>query len=204
MREPTTAGEVMLAIVRGENLFTDTVIPRCYLPGWEADLLIIKRSGWAEEIEIKVSASDFRAEWMSKAAKHEDLQQGAVRCVGHTYWGETTLQQQIDLDDPLRVDRGHRVCIRDQQHIIRRFSFAMPLTLAERLMPEVPEHYGVIGVSHFPKVLRAPKNLKHARKVTDEERIRALTSTYSRFWQLTFRQGAQAVEALSTLEGSKA
>lgn len=76
MNEPTTAGGVMLRCLHHWNLMKSQVIPRCCLTGWEADLLVIRPSGWAEEVEIKISKSDFRAEWTKKAEKHEDLRLG--------------------------------------------------------------------------------------------------------------------------------
>lgn len=192
--EPTTATEVLAELLRCQfRPYSDLCIPRCCLTGWEADLLVIRRSGWAEEVEIKVSASDFRTEWKKKAEKHEDLLAGNCTHVGYTsgMWGggstprpchDKTLPPESE-----RIIRNGNIYVRDQPTLIRRFWFAMPATLAGKLLPEVPEHYGVFSVNSSARVLRPAPILKAARKITDAERIRALQSTYHRFWQMTFR-----------------
>ena len=43
------------------------------LTGWEADVIILRETGWAEEVEIKTSLSDFKAEFKNKIEKHKKL-----------------------------------------------------------------------------------------------------------------------------------
>ena len=43
------------------------------VPGFEADLLVLRYSGWAEEVEFKRTASDFRNEFRNKLKKHKTL-----------------------------------------------------------------------------------------------------------------------------------
>lgn len=205
MNEPTTAAEVLRRALRHWNYGKDQIIPRCCLPGWEADLLVIKPSGWMEEVEIKISAADFRREWSEKVEKHRALAEGRRELVG---WmnleGERMLYAQhreaLRPDDP-RIEVEERPCLSflhlpGQPHLIRRFWFAMPRSLAEKLLPEVPAAYGVLAVGGYNQVLREPTNLGLARKVTDAERIKALHSTYYRFWQLFLRERDETLKEL--------
>jgi hypothetical protein len=49
-------------------------LPNSFFAGAEADLLVLYPSGWLEEVEIKISISDFRREFKTKAWKHGSLQ----------------------------------------------------------------------------------------------------------------------------------
>lgn len=193
--EPATAGEIMRRLLLQWDRYRDLLIPRCCALGWEADLLVIRRSGWAEEVEIKVSLADYRAEFRTKAAKHEDLALGGCRAVAY---GRDLypLGGEYDPADPRLVRRGDVLYLRDTPTTIRRFWFAMPASLAERLLPEIPQAYGVLAISGANTVLREPTNLKHARKLTPDEQIKALRSAYQRFWALTLREPPTAMDAL--------
>lgn len=193
MSDPATATEVMRRCLRHWSYSDLQIIPRCCLPGWEADLLVIRPSGWVEEVEIKISASDFRAEWKAKAEKHEALREGVrVRAVANARRGKQLLTGEDVSADPTlhQAGPGHPLTwwyVR-RLHIIRRFWFAMPRALAERLLPEVPETYGVLAVGSYNEALQQPRNLRMARKLTDQERLRALQSTYYRFWRMLLRE----------------
>lgn len=62
----------------------DICIPRCYILGWEADLLVLNTNKRLEEIEIKISVADFKKEFKDKAKKHEKLKAG--RSTLTRYW----------------------------------------------------------------------------------------------------------------------
>lgn len=189
MSEPVTAAMIMRRCLESWNLRQNLMVPRCCLSGHEADLLIIRPSGWVEEVEIKISVSDFRAEWKHKAEKHEDLLLGRCRYILHSEAAKYA-------GDPRLLKRGHWWYLRDRPGLIRRFHFAFPRHLAEKLLPEVPEHYGVISAYPGWRVLRKATNLKVARKISDAERFRALESTYQRFWDLTLNRPTAFLEAL--------
>ncbi len=184
MSEPTTAGGVMRECLRHWDFRKNQIIPNSYLAGWEADLLVIRPSGWVEEVEIKISKSDFRAEWKHKAEKHEDLRLGRCRYLG---WNAVEHGSHPE-DDPRLVERRGFLYIRDRPSLVRKFWFAMPATLAAALLDEVPADYGVLAVGHLAaEVLREPTVLKCARKITDADRLKALDSMYFRYWQATLR-----------------
>ena len=63
----------------------DCVLPNLYINGWEADVAALGRSGYLSEYEIKVSRSDFRADF-KKEAKHEQLVTRSTRCPNYFYY----------------------------------------------------------------------------------------------------------------------
>lgn len=79
-----TARELQLLFYRTQHTRYDDLIPNAYAKNWaECDILCIRPSGFVDEIEIKVSRSDFKADfnktvWMSGEGdvnKHLLLQQ---------------------------------------------------------------------------------------------------------------------------------
>jgi len=63
--------DIELAIVKHYGIRQHIIVPNCYINfgtsvDHECDLIIIKRSGYAEEIEIKMSKSDFKADFKKK------------------------------------------------------------------------------------------------------------------------------------------
>ena len=143
--------------------------------GWDADLLIIHPSGWADEIEIKVSLSDFKREFTKKAHKHRSLQEGLP---------DFNLVGWKAVDDWTKC----------KPHIVRRFWFAVPSELADKVRPLVPRYAGLITVEPgrhcgVPrKVLKAPQ-LKMARQLTPEEQRAAIDSVYYRYWSIEHDEG---------------
>lgn len=66
-----TTLEIELAIVNLYGIRQHIIVPNCYInfgtsADHECDLLIIKKSGYAEEVEIKMSKSDFKADFKKK------------------------------------------------------------------------------------------------------------------------------------------
>jgi hypothetical protein len=184
------------------------------LVGWEADLVLIRPSGWAEEFEVKISAADFKAEFRDKAGKHRRLVEGHPKNVdkplgrrehrelnGYSTedfdrWEEALAS---DLTEKVRWSNGKithpepymiydwRSCTR---HQCRRFWFAMPHELAEKLLPSIPDHAGLIAVSpsRFGGVCVDVKKeapvLKMAEKFPQERLVHVLKCAYYRMWQL--------------------
>lgn len=51
------------------------MIPNVYFYQWESDLLYISRAGYVTEFEVKLTRSDFRADF-KKVARHDRLKSG--------------------------------------------------------------------------------------------------------------------------------
>lgn len=169
-----TAIEVARSVAMGVwSPWRQIIVPNCVgMTGEEADLLVLHDSGYMEEVEIKVSKSDFRREFAKKAHKHKALQEGLPRLKheGGLFRG--------DFSEP-------------RPHLIRRFWFAMPIDLAMALRSEIPEWAGLIGVvearSWGHRILKKAPNLKHARKLTDAERLQLVRYGYVRYWDLAHK-----------------
>lgn len=135
---------------------------------WEMDLAVLRESGYLYEVEIKISASDFRQEFKTKADKHDMLVNG-----------------EIDSEWISRDGEFQKVIHGRKPHMSSSFYFAMPLDLALKLKSEIPEYAGLIGVHesmHFPRVIKKAPKLKNARKLTDDERMRFMRYAYLRYW----------------------
>lgn len=143
---------------------------------WEADLLCIHASDWVDEVEIKISKSDFKREFLKKERKHRILLEGHPKWLGWNRddWTETT------------------------PHIIRRYWMAMPVEVAESVQDLVPEYAGLMAITQGKygrkcKVIRHPKLLKNARKITAAERHKLLWKCHARYWHMRFSVGGQLI-----------
>lgn len=117
--------------------------------GWdlnyEADLIAVSKAGCATEIEIKISASDLRADKKKKK-----------------------FQSGLDA------------------RIFRLF-YAIPESLKEVALVEIPEEYGIIIVSNgYPRTVRQAKRRK-ARKVTDQELTKLTRLGTMKYWDLSLK-----------------
>jgi len=157
---------------------------------WEADLLILTKSDYLTEVEIKVSAADFRRDEKTKRGKYATLTTGDEhRWFKH--WGEK--------HPPIRESRG--------TNKVRQFYFAFPRDVYERIKDEVPEWAGVIVVDpHTYKwwdktnrsldwfkaeIIRKPKALLCA-KADDRIKRKFLTSFATRYWLVRHKTGEES------------
>lgn len=179
-----TAFEIQRALAfRHWSTRKQIIVPNCGFPGWEADLLVLHPSDWLDEVEIKISASDFRREFKTKAAKHKWLVEGCRKLV----WGDGLAAARLspDFESCPNKDYGY---LGGQSHRVRRFWFAMPRELAEKLETEIPEHAGLIAVGGGAEVLKMAPVLKHSRKLTDADKLRLMRLAYIRYWDVHQRE----------------
>lgn len=137
-----------------------------WLAGWESDLLLLHRSGWAWEIEIKVSVADFRREFKTKAAKHKTLRTGS-----YSQYAKGIRIQKYFFAMPKSV-----------------YDKLDP--------SEFPDYAGIVVLDPantdqwkrlIPSIVRRPKNLPGAEKATDAQRIRLLELAHSRLWAYAYK-----------------
>lgn len=169
--------------------FHQIVLPRYVVGDWEADLFAIQPSGWAEEVEIKVSWADYLSEWRCKSEKHRALREGVMLCAGivQPNGGDVEWRPGFSWETPGLVQKltflGRRyVYATGQPHVIRRYWLAAPMELAERIASHAPPEYGVFGLGSWIKTIRPARNLERARKVTEAEKLAALKRIYCRVW----------------------
>jgi hypothetical protein len=132
--------------------------------GWEADLLVLQPSGWLWEIEIKVSVADFRRELRSKLGKHKALTTGFT---------------------PRKYGIGPR-------SVIRKFFFALPIAVFEKVKEEIPNWAGVIvidaeRVDNWGRVkpyIAKQAKLLNAEKAPADTRSKMIEAVYYQYWKL--------------------
>lgn len=178
------------------------------LCGWEADLVVIRPSGWAEEIEVKISAADFRCEFRDKPRKHKVLQCGHPKILykphtTRTYaeahglpttafdeWDEAFMAEETEKKeywkgDGIRKITDWRHC---EKHHCGKYWFAMPLDLAEKLLGDIPDHAGLIAIhpcnfnNGRVQVMKNAPRLPMAEKFPLDNLAHLLKCAYYRMW----------------------
>jgi len=96
--------------------------------GHEADLIVVSKAGYLTEVEIKVSVSDFRREFKAetKVRKHAALVVGTKTKVKYDHIAKR---------------------YESNEGIVRRFYYAMPPEVYDKVLDEIPDYAGVIVVS---------------------------------------------------------
>lgn len=166
--------------------------------GYEADLVVVRPSGWADEVEIKVSLADYRAEFRSKPKRHRILQEGkpTFHCKPYRMEGPGAMSEWLEVSARPEFigETGHNGEIthgydwgETTPHMCRRFWFAMPSELAERLASEIPTYAGILTVKTTEygldtRKLREAPILKHSQKIDSETRAHIMQCAYHRFW----------------------
>ena len=135
----------------------------------EMDLVGIRRSGYIDEIEIKLSISDFKADF-----KKISVVEGAKKEVGRNYFHNE--QVEIFKHDAL------------QHGLIQQnyFSFLLPETIASKC--NIPEYAGLYvfytdnaGVERIKEEKKAP--LLHKRKINEAAKYDVGRKMTYRYWQ---------------------
>lgn len=149
----------------------EMVAPNIYLD-WqfnEMDIFALRKSGYVDEIEVKVSKSDFLADF-KKTVKVE----GALI---ETSWG----RPYNIMEDKLK----HKALVEGLCHC-NRFSFLIPEDLVEKC--EIPDYAGIYvykstkfgGRVHEVKAAR----LLHRRKLSEAFKYSVGRKMAYRYWQL--------------------
>jgi hypothetical protein len=163
-----TARTIELAVATLFNWRQNIIVPNVHW-GWnlahEADLIVLRRSGWAIEVEIKVSAANIKAD----LAKHVD------------HWDEN-------------VQKIHGL-MRFKPSLISMCYFAVPEKLADSPdIPErygiikIVEHNqiicGIQHIRHVAHICRPAQRNPKARKATDGEARKLAELGAMRIWDL--------------------
>lgn len=172
-----TSREITNALARHLDYRKNVIVPRCHFAGAEADLLCLRPSDWLEEFEVKVSLSDFKREFIEKTWKHEFLVQGSRH---NTFPGD-----------------GECVVVASE-HKIRRFWFAVPHELSDKVNDLVPAHAGLVTVQRTQSrwrnafdvvvIAKPAPVLKMARKLTQGERCDLCRLAYLRYWDIEAKE----------------
>lgn len=155
------------------NLDNKYVLANTYVYNWECDYFGVSKSGYAYEIEIKVSRSDFFADF-KKAKKHRMLQLAKegntiMTTKGHTSYKYDRKDWRGNVDRvegwgevPEEDDRRFNIELFSSKVYFKniivpnRFYYAVPDRLIKK--SEVPKYAGLIYVSEtgISKIKEAP------------------------------------------------
>lgn len=178
-----TSHEITMALAqRHWSYRNEIIVPRCHFAGQEADLLVLRTSGWLEEVEIKVSVADFRREWKTKTEKHLQMERGVP------IWKMKS--DGFDAANPNHESFGthsFKDYSEGKPHVVRKFWIAAPADIAAKIEGEIPSHCGLLAVDLTNRVrpvriLKEAPRLKAARKLTDAEKMKLMRLAYLRFW----------------------
>ncbi len=148
------------------NLF---MVPNAFIWHWEADLLYVTPSGFATEWEIKLSRSDFKADF-KKTYKHLILNEGK-RPSGEPAWDSNKIKHDIGP---------------------KYFYYACPEGLIKA--EEVPEYAGLFYIyetgASATLIKQAPR--RKVKPLTDKQKIQLYEKGLRRYWstqeKMYFRQ----------------
>lgn len=138
------------------------VVPNIYLfnhPYTETDLLVVKENGMTYDIEIKISKSDFKADF-KKVKKHEILKDGFFKRKKDSYVkleGQSR-RKKFKAGEPIPGERPNR------------FYYAVPEGLITK--KEVPDYAGLLYITRTGKIKKIKEGkLLHKDKLDVEPRL---------------------------------
>jgi hypothetical protein len=148
------------------------VLMNTYIYNWESDYFGVSKSGYTYEIEIKVSRSDFFADFKKKK-KHRMLQlaregRSFLTTRGYTRYsydykdwqGNVKRRETVSMDVPDENHKNVKLLSTDVRFpkivVPNRFYYAVPEGLIDK--KEVPDYAGLIYVDDFSikKIKEAP------------------------------------------------
>lgn len=173
------SAEITMALYWRARPKADLVVPNVHFLMGEQDFLEITKAGFAYEYEIKVSRSDYLADF--KKVVVESWQQCSRMEKGPVYKHKVLAGEQ-----PREVEMswGNRVLLK----VPKRFFFVVPEGMVSP--DEVPDYAGLIYAVRVPRVktmmlrrIKQARSIDGAKKITPGEREQLLTSVYYRYWK---------------------
>lgn len=141
----------------------------------ETDFLVVKESGYILDLEIKVSLSDFKADFKKK--KHEILQNGFIVSEGSKARKEKDILVWYKKGDTILIDRPNR------------FYFCVPETLLEKVKNLLPDYAGLFYVTEFGAV----KKYKEAKLLHKDKRLKEIESILCRKFYYSYLEQKKLV-----------
>ena len=141
--------------------------------GGEMDIFGLRKSGFIDEIEIKRSVSDFRADFKKTIILREE-------CEAHFPGGMTTRPVDVPKHDSLESGR----------HSCNYFSFYLPADIVDKC--EIPDYAGlyVFAPDNYwciREVKKAPR--LHTRKISDHNKYHTAKKMHYRYWDMVMAAG---------------
>lgn len=156
-----------------QSLFK-VMIPNYYCDnrfGFECDMLCVRQSGYTVEIEVKISESDFKNDFKKRCFDYDAEPEWIPKQDGTSYMYYPKLTKH-DL-----LKQGRLTC--------NYFSYAMPIVLALKIMPDLPDYCGLIAVHEngSTSTLKEGK-LLHKNKISDYKLASMAQNLCFRYWTL--------------------
>ena len=137
------------------------IVPNIYLHYSEADLITVQKSGYVNEIEIKLTKADLKRDFKKRK---------------HAYMLESKNQSNPNYS---------------RLHTPNYFWFCIPKTLLPKIDFDIPEDYGIITVDEnggWPDIHKRAK-IMHRDKVTDKQIRQIARSLMYKMWKYENNQG---------------
>lgn len=131
------------------------VMENLYIFDWESDFLLKSKSGYWYEAEIKISLSDFKADFKKKE-KHQILEHGFK--IRKSWKYNPLTNEKIEFSTEVETKRPNY------------FTYAVPWYLEEQVKPLLPKYAGLLVLDEnglFLKESVKPPKL-HSEKYSDE------------------------------------
>lgn len=169
----------------------DYILENTYVFYWESDYFGFTKAGYCNEIEVKISVSDFRADF-KKNFKHRCLSNPKQEKIAHEYPEMTTMVKDGIISDPGKRERhnykkvgiGYCQLTYGRNIIPNRFYYAVPELLVEKVIKLVPEYAGLLSVTN-----RGVIEIKNAPLLHKEKMFEKLTKVLlNKYWYLSERQ----------------
>lgn len=128
----------------------------------ETDFLVVKDNGIILDIEIKVSLSDFKADFKKK--KHEILKNGFIVLKGMYSRIENDIRVWYKQGDIINLERPNR------------FYFCVPEYLLDKVKDLLPDYAGLFYVTEFGGI----RKYKEAKLLHKEKRLKEIESVLCR------------------------
>lgn len=151
----------------------DIVVPNCYTrEDNECDMFAIRKTGLCDEIEIKISRSDFLCDKKKLVAYRNETQ---------SEWRSYSLLSEADKKKIVPDWKKYKRECLVEGYLSNYYWYAVKEGIAT--VEEVPEWCGFITVDEYGviKVIRKPKKL-HSSKMSVEEKYKIAKKLYYRFW----------------------
>jgi hypothetical protein len=141
------------------------VVPNIFLHYSEADLITVQKSGYVNEIEIKLNKADLKRDFKKRK---------------HKYFNEAV---------SLKKQKGRCLTSRYLSHMPNYFWFAFPLSVLPVIDFEIPDYYGLITIREddfqgWPNVYRRAK-IMHKQKVSNKQIAQIARSLMFKMWNNT-------------------
>ncbi|URC22383.1 hypothetical protein SUSUWATARI_00020 [Serratia phage vB_SmaM-Susuwatari] len=145
--------------------------------GFESDLMCVRKSGYAVEIEVKISASDFRND--------------AKKCVNDTSVEPVRLEKQVSWGVVNTFEYptiSKYELLRTGRLVSNYFYYLMPRDLGEKLLPEMPDFAGLMVIEGWGGITELKKaELLHKAKMTDKLLAGMAGNLSHRYWDELLR-----------------